>query len=442
MLNESELSELIQDQIIRDAKGQWARLSFLSKQLDGLVAKTWTPPDMDDEYKDFLRKSRSPLLDFAAKCIAQGLAIDGHSDPEVWDRVWNGSGMDGRQSALNYETVAYGYGYVLAFPGDPDGLVSRPLSAMTTFSVNEDPWDDDPQYVLHCVKHNPAQPDSELWRLFDSEAMYSFRGRPDRPRDVKITEHDLGVNPVTVIRSEFAYDGFPRSVVEPGIPAYKRVVDATFSVKMLERYGAFPQKYQSGGQIATDEQGNALIRPSADSILHSDEFDTKFGAFPAADIEKATAAVDHHMQQLAAILNLPPHYLLGKVVNLSSDALAATETSWLRLITRLQGSMEDGYEAHLRKGAAILGMTDAAQDLTSEVHWRDTSVRSLAQVADAAQKLDAMGADRELLFQMIPGWSKQDAQIATRVALTRDKTNPLRGDAVTATADSLDESTD
>lgn len=440
-LNESEVVQVIGDSLLPDARSRWGRLSMKAKQFQGLVTKTWTPPDMEGEYRDFLRKARSPLLEFAAKCIAEGLVVDGYSDDEVWERVWTATGMGGMQSAINFDAVAYGYTYLLAFPGDPDGIVSRPLTARTTFSSQTDPWDTDPQFVLHQVRKDATRPEREIWRLFDDEAMYTIKGKPTSGR-VSITEHGLGANPVTMVQTSFDPDGFPDSVVEAGVPAYSRVVDATFALKMIERYGAFPQKYQAGGEVATDESGNALIRPSADSLLHSDDFDTKFGSFAAADIDKATAAVDHHMQQLAAILSIPPHYLLGKVVNLSSDALAATETGYSRKIQSLQSSMQDGYEAHLRKGAALLNLSTAAQSTDSELHWLDTSVRSLAQVADAVQKLDAVGADRELLFQMVPGWSKQDAQVATRVALSRDQNQPQTGGAVTAAAETPDISTD
>lgn len=436
-LDRSTVVQLVGDSLLPDARTQWGRLSMRAKQFQGLVTKTWTPPAMEAEYRDFLRKSRSPLLEFAARCIAEGLVVDGYSDLDVWKKVWVDTGLSGMQPAINLDAVTFGYTYLLAFPGDPDGIVSRPLTARTTFSMREDPWDTDPEYVLHAVRRDLARPDKDVWRVFDDECMYTIKG-PLTTAAVSVTEHSLGVNPVTMIQTSFDADGFPDSVVEPGIPAYARVVDATFALKMIERYGAFPQKYQAGGEVATDENGNALIRPSADSLLHSDDYDTKFGSFAAADIDKAAAAVDHHMQQLAAILSIPPHYLLGKVVNLSSDALAATETGYSRRTQSLQASMQDGYETHLHKGASLLGLPDADE---SELHWLDTSVRSLAQVADAVQKLDAVGADRELLFQMVPGWSKQDAQVATRVALVRDKETPAGG-AVTAAANSPDESTD
>lgn len=442
-LSKADLSEIIHDDVLPAAKSKWAQNNLLSKQLGGLVTKTWTPAGVDAEYSDFLRKSRSPLLDFAAQCIAQGLVIDAHSNPKVWEEAWQAAGMDGRQSALNYQAVAYGYGYLLSFPGDPDGVVMRPLSVHSTFSTKADPWDDELEFVLHRVKPGKKDGSGQLWRFFDDECMYEIKGRPDQlDGEIVPTEHGLGVNPVTLIQSQFAMDGLPASVVEPGLQAYKRVVDATFTLKMVERYGMFPQKWQAGGVMGVDEQGNALVRPSVDSILHTEEYEAKFGTFAATDMDKAVAAVDHHMQQLAAVLQLPPHYLLGKVVNLSSDALAATETGYSRRIKLLQESMGEGYERALRVAAACIGDEKAAADMAAEVHWTDTSVRSLAQVADAVQKLDAVGADRELLFKMVPGWSAADAQAATRIALYRDKNQPSNGDAVTATAVSPGTSTD
>ena len=60
------------------------------------------------------------------------------------------------------------------------------------------------------------------------------------------------------------------------------------------------------------------------------------------------------------------------------------------------------------RDAAILDR-DAADDTAAEIHWRDTSTRSLAQTSDAVVKLATVGAPLEMLFALIPGWSKSDA---------------------------------
>lgn len=401
-LSSVELSALITDQVMKPARQEWSRLRWLQKNIDGGLLKTWMPDNADAEYRDLLLKSRSPWLLFVRDCIAQGLIVDGYSHEATWSQAWQANGMDGRQNALNREVVGLGYSYLMSLPADGGGVVMRPLSAHQTFSTKADPWDDHPEYVLH--KQNEKK-----WHFFDDEAQYTITGTPSRIEKLEISEHGAGFTPVSLIANEFAMSGFPASSIEPAIPVYKRIVDATFTLQMVQRYGAFPQHNMAGGKIAVDDDGNALMRPSVDSLLHSDDPLTKFGSFPAADIEQVAGAVDTHIKHLSAVCQVPPHYLLGAIVNMSAEGIAAAESGYFRNIDDHKVVMGEGYELALRSAAAILGHDTAAKDTSSQVHWQDTSTRSLAQISDSVVKLKTVGAPLEMLFAMIPGWSKTDA---------------------------------
>jgi hypothetical protein len=401
-LDSTELSALIKGEILKPARVQWSNLRWLQKKIDGGLNKTFIPPHADTEYKDFLKKARSPWLLFVRDCIAQGTIVDGYSHDETWREAWQGNGMDARQVVLNREVIGLGYGYLLTLPAEGEGVVMRPLSAHTTFSTKTDPWDDSPTYVLHKVSDT-------RWYFWDDEAQYTITGTPEKIKELQVAPHGMGVNPVTMIQNEFALDGLPKSSIEPAIPVYERIVDATFTLQMVQRYGAFPQKYQTGGSIGVDEAGNALVRPSVDSLLHSTDYDTKFGAFPATDIGQVAEAVDTHIKHLSAVCQVPPHYLLGAIVNMSAEGIAAAESGYFRNIADHQVVMGEGYELAMRKAAAILGHADAADDVASQVHWADTSTRSLAQISDSVVKLQTVGAPLEMLFAMVPGWSKTDA---------------------------------
>ena len=418
----SDIQDVVVDEVMPAAKGQWSRNAMTSKNLNGLITKTWMPEGADAEYKDFMRKARSPWLQYAARVLSQGLIVDGYSDSDVWSKVWQGSGMDGRQSALNEQVTGFGYGLLLTFPSDDGGVFMRPLSVLSTHAWSEDPWSNSPDVVVHKVTE-------KLWRIFTDEAMFELHGTPDRPEgDIVVTEHRAGVNPVTLIPAQFAMDGLPGSLVMEGFPAYKRIVDATFALQMLQRYAGFPQKWQSGGEVAEDEHGNSLVRPSVDSLLHSDDPTSRFGNFAPADMNQMIAAVDKHVQDLAVATQIPPHYLLGKVVNLSSDALAATETAYSRLIGTMRESAGEGYEQALRIGAAHLGLSDAAADLNSEIHWRDTGVVALGSASDAVVKFHSVGVPAKYLLRFVPGMSKNEIEDAAAEMGTRSETSgPSQG---------------
>lgn len=405
----SEILTLLQG-MHKEAKTEWQSLKVQQATLEGSLSKVWMPKGADAEYNDLMRKARSPWLRYAAECFTNALIIDGYSDARAWSDAWERSGFSGKQHAVNFEAVAYGYSYILTFPANDGSVLLRHLPIAQTYAVKADPWDDQPSFVLHKIN-------DKFWRAFDDTAMYEVRGSLEHG-EVTATPHGLGRCPVSIIQAHPQGE----SVVSIGQQAYKRTVDSVFTLQMVQRYGAFPQKYQSGGEILTDDEGNALIQPSADSLIYASDAETRFGSFASADINQVVNAVDSSVSQLAAMLAIPPHYLLGKVVNLSSEALAATETGFIRKLGMIQESLGEGYEQALRNASAFLGDLEASRDYASEVHWKDVTVRTLASAADAIQKLSSLGAPTEQLFLMVPGWTKQDALNAARTPETADPT--------------------
>lgn len=417
-LTEPAVVELIQEELRKPAEHEWQRLKVWEARRNGNLVKTWMPDGVDDEYQDTMRKARGPWLQFAAEIYAQSISVEAAADPETWERGWIATGMDARQQTLIRDACENGLSYLLTAPADGGGVFMRHLRAARTYHVLEDPWDDVPQYVLTRVRggrglHRDRSKD--LHRLFDAEAIYEVHGDMQRPERVTVTPHG-GPMPVSIVsagHTEEAPDGTDRAVspVEVGRSAYLRLVDAGFALLMVQRYGAFPQKWQTGGKIGTDAHGNALMRPSVDSLLHNEDYEARFGAFPAADIDKVVAAVDEQFEQMAAILQIPPHYMLGKVVNLSSDALAASEAGFQRKVATMRRHMGLGITRGLELTADILGV-DRSKVTPVPIAWEDFATTSLAAGADAALKLISVDADPEQAFRLVPTWSRAEARAA------------------------------
>ncbi len=400
---------------------EWARLSTLQKRLEGKLVRTWMPENADAEYRDLFRKASSPWLLFVRDCIAQGLHIDGYSSERVWRDVWQANGMDGRQGAANREAVGLGKSFLMVLPSST-GVVMRPLSALSTFAAFASPWDEYPEWVISRIGPQKASYWQSEWLFIDGQASYRFTGDARTPEKVRVTDHELGYTPVVQLSNTLAISGEPQSSVERAVPIYQRIVDATFTLQMLQRYAGFPQKWMAGGEIARDDNGNPLVRASVDSLLHASGDageSARFGSFAPADLNQAVAALDAHIKHLSAVCQVPPHYLLGAVVNMSAEGIAAAESGYFRNIGDRQGALGEGYELALRTGAAIIGDSDAADDIASQVHWADVSARSLAQISDAVVKLATVGAPLELLFAMVPGWSKTDVVEAAEFVRSR-----------------------
>lgn len=414
MMDATELGALCAT-LQKDARIEWARLATLQRKIEGRLVSTWTPEGADSEYRDLFRKASSPWLLFGRDVIAQGCRINGYSDEQVWDLAWQANGMDGRQVEVNQEAIGLGKSFIMTIPAKGDGVVMRPLSALDTFAVYDDPWDEYPVHVLSRLTPKRLSFWESDWIFVDAEGSYRFHGDPARPMDVEFSAHGLEVCPVVMIENTLSSNRSPKSSVEPAIPVYQRIVDATFTLQMVQRYGAFPQKWMAGGEIAQNADGTPAVRSSVDGLIHAKGVtgeSARFGTFDAAELNQVVVALEAHIKHLSALLQVPPHYLLGAVVNMSEAGIAAAESGYHRNLADRHISLGEGYELALRTAAAILGLTAAADDTSSEVHWDDVATYSLNQVADAVVKLSAVGAPAEMLFALVPGWNRTDALAA------------------------------
>lgn len=422
----AEVAELVNG-VSKDAFTEWARLSLLQKRIDGKLIRTWMPSNADTEYKDLFRKASSPWLLFVRDCIAQGLIVDGYSDDIVWEEVWQANGMDGRQGDINREVVGLGRSYLLLLPAKDGGVAIRPLSGLTTYAVYSDPWEEFPDFTITRIGKQKASFWDSEWVVVDADAMYRFKGDPRRsPTGMVTTEHGRSYTPVVQLSNTLSVDGTPRSSIAPLVPIYQRVVDATFTLQMVQRYGAFPMKWMAGGEIAKNADGTPAVRASVDTLLHASGTSgetARFGSFDATNLEQVVAALEKHLSDLFTTAQVPPQYT-GKVVNMSAEGIAAAEAGYFRNVAERQTSLGEGYELAMRVGADYLGQTEAAEDTSSQVEWADVSSRSLAQISDAIVKLATVGAPIEMLFGLLPGWSKQDVLEAAQIVRDRKAIEP------------------
>lgn len=401
-------------QLQTDARAAWAPLQTLQKHIDGQLLKTWMPDNADGEYRDLLRKSASPWLGFARDAIAQGCIVSGYTNTDLWERAWRANGMDGRQDVVTRDAVAFGRGFLAVLPSsDADSVIMRPMGALETFAVYDDPWDEYPRHVLHRRKPRTGRQTfwQGEWMLVDKESIYRFSGTPATPEDVKREDHELGFTPVVGVSNTL--DAAPQSSIADKVSVYKRIVDATFTLQMTQRYGAFPQKWMAGGDVSPD------LRASIDSLLHAagEAGETaRFGAFPAADLDKVVQALDAHIKHFSAVVQVPPHYLLGAVVNMSAEGIAAAEAGYHRNLSARKKALGEGYELAMRTAASLLGDESAAQSNSDQVEWENVSSWSLSQVTDAVQKIEMSTGPLEELYRMIPGWTKADAAKALEAA--------------------------
>lgn len=433
-LSSAEANALAGD-LLKSATTEWARLRKYVRYARGKQALPWLPEGVETEYRDIATKSASNWIDLVIRAVTQGLIVDAYgddADSNLWAEAWQANGMDARQHALSRAAGTLGYSFINVLPSEDDGVWMRPEAATSQYAVYDDPSDEWPTHSIRQIT-KPGKGKPGRWELYDAEARYLLTGQMGRAEVVTL-EHNLEVCPVVRMLWQIDLLGDPMGEVEPVISIQDRIVDATFTLQMVAKYGAFPQRWIAGinpgeplrdadGAPLLDSSGNPImptIKAYIDHILLASDVDTKFGQFAAADLRQYVEALEAHIRHLAAITQTPPHYLLGSLVNLSAEALAAAESGLQRKIREKREVLGEGYEQAMRLAALVLGDEAAAMDTSSQVHWQDVESRSLAQTADALLKLGQLGVPPKMLFQMIPGWTQADAEEAALLVADAD----------------------
>jgi len=399
----------VASRLVQQSAPARVKLSILTRYMRGQQPEPWLPDGIDTEYREIAKASASNWLQLVVRAVGQGLIADGFGSlgesSRVWAECWQANGMDARQHGLNEAALVHGHAYLIVGMDGARRVLMRPESAEHVSCEYESPDDEWPTVAVRVLSNTRAE-------VYDAEARYTLIGNLGSAT-VTIDRHEFGVTPVAKVQADLSLLGSPQGEIAQVIPIQNRIVDATFNLQMVAKYGAFPQRWISG---ITVNAGDPPVRAYVDSILTADDPDTKFGQFAPADLRQFIDALETHVRHLAAITQTPPHYLLGSMVNLSADALAAAESGLQRKIRSRREMLAEGYESALRLAARGIGDEVTVNDPSAQLHWQDVESRSLAQTSDALLKLSQLGVPVEMLFRMIPGWTQTDAEEATQIA--------------------------
>jgi len=255
------------------------------------------------------------------------------------------------------------------------------------------------------------------WRLYDADSIIILE--PDSkgdPMAVGIEEHNLGQCPVVRLRNvDFLNEpdapptrfigptsGRTGGEVEHLIPLQDQIDITSFDLLVAQHFQSFRQRYILGW-VAEEEQVKA--KATASRLWTFEDPEIKIGEFGQVDLKGYLDSRESTVTHLGVISQTPGHELLGKMVNLSADALVAAETGRRRKVLERQSLFGESWEQVLGLASAAAGFEVSEE---AEVRWRDTEARSLGQTIDALLKLSQMGVPPEELWERVPGITQAD----------------------------------
>lgn len=414
------------------------RLEVIRDYMANKVIDIYVPKKAKAEYHLLVDQSRFNVLPLVRKSLAQNLFVDGYrparqaTNTATWDAVWQPNRMDARQGGIHRSAITYGFAYATVLPGtkgDERSAVITPYSPLRLTALYEDPVNDEwPVYAMTVEMPDVLSRDPRIdpvavnalpvrARIWDDTSVYTieFAAGSRTKTDVKVQHHDLRVCPVVRYVNEFDLDGCTLGEIEPLLPLQRQLNQTTFGLNMAQQFTAFIQRWATGMAIEEDEDGNPVepFISAADELWQNESPDGRFGAFPQGDLKGYLESRDKTLLFVASTSQTPPHNLLvgSGISNLSAEALAALDSGQGRNVADHKTTFGEAHEQTLRLAGKARGDENAWNDTSAQVVWRDTTPRSLAQVADALGKLATqLGIPPRALWEKIPGVTDQDLE--------------------------------
>jgi hypothetical protein len=335
------------------------------------------------------------------------------AESALWG-AWVDNDMEAQSSQGFLESLIAARSFVTVW-GDADGE--------PTIS-----WEHPAQVIVDYEPSNPRKRRAALkiWRddtmehadLYTPDAVYKF-GRSVSPllRNVPgvtnwnaggWTEREpavpnpLGVVPIVEVPNRPLLGREPQSEIQ-GAMAMQDAINLLWSYLFTAAdFAALPARVVMGQEPPKmpilDDAGNIIgSRPVEISKLEQGRLlwltgDGKIGQWDAASLEVFTNAIEVAVGHLAAQTRTPQHYLIGKMANLSAEALLAAETGLVKKVEEAQTFFTPPMREVFRLVALVQDdPATAALARRGRVQWQESESRSEAQLVDALQKLSALG---------------------------------------------------
>ena len=428
-LSEDDARETAED-LLKVRQTELRRLNKIRRYMNGDICRVYSPKKTTSEYRQIVDMSKVNILPLIISAFAQNLFAEGYrgkrkkKNADAWD-IWQDNRMDQRQALIYRSALTYGLSYATTFKKQGGGALITPYSPLQLTAVYDDPVNDEwPVYAITCSDGYDPQKRKRIVRveLLDNEWRYRFQ-RIDGEEQLEYVEdgsgaHGLPKTPVVRwVNTGQDLDEGPVSEVEPLFPLQDQLDNTTYSLLIKQQFQAFRQRWAANMTIEQDANG-ADVQPFNAGVdrLWQAEGDVKFGEFEEGSLQGLLDSRQSTLSIIATVAQISPQALIlssGTVANLSADALAALESSQQRKQAGMKTSFGESDEQLLRLCSAAAGI-DGYDDRSSQIVWRDTESRSLAQAADAINKLASINipprALWDLLLDWLPNLSQQDLE--------------------------------
>lgn len=377
-------------------------------QLDAYYRGNHPLPEIVDaetrrRYLEFMRRSRSNYMAVVVDSEAERIHWNGvrlgadktaEPDAELWELLQrNGVDTDfslATQTALTQRRAYWSVWYPAQRGGDPVIRVEDPAQVI----VEHEPGDRSKRAAALKLWYDDWD-GSKLANVYLPNWTYRFRwhdGDAVRPsgwyeREAPL-RNPLGVVPIIpmVNRPSLNRDPDGRSEIDGLTVIQDRINQTDLNRQVAEHFAAFRQKWATGLDIPTDENGDpvAPFKSAIDSFWVSSSDKAKWGEFEATNLQNYDYPKQGDIQDIAIISATPRHYFTVNGQAPSGDSIKSAESGLIAKCVAFQ--RETGNPAI----SEIVNLVRRVQDLPPEIVtpvWGDPEYRTFSQLVDGTAKL-------------------------------------------------------
>lgn len=434
---------------------------MLRAYYDGTAKLEYAGKKFRETFGDLFRDWSDNFLALVVDAVAERLIVEGfrvptpkpsgaapgdgtptqqqqQGDDAAW-AIWQANHLDADSHLAHLDSLVVGCGYVSVW-GSPDGQPVIAVEDPCEVVVDHAPgnrrvrraalkrWRDDddlimatlylPDGVYKFVSDKPLKRDSGQHLdsvRYERRVVRVDPADPDSAPEPWPLDNPVGVVPIVPLPNRPRTSGAFESEIDQFRPLQDGLNKIMADMMVASEYTAFPQRWVTGIDVPTDDNGNPMepFRAGPGNLWSVDpveegEQPTTFGQFPAADLKPYVDAIAMIVQHLSSRSRTPPHYLLGQAgVFPSGESLKSAETGLVAKTRLKMRPLGEAWEEIERLAFRFAGDDQRAAAIGMETMWRNPESRSQAETTDAAIKLQALGVPQEALWAYI-GASPQE----------------------------------
>jgi hypothetical protein len=403
---------------------RWARMRVFDDYFEGRHPNAFATAQWREAFGSLLRELNDNWCQVVVTSAARRLKVQGFrfgsnraADQDA-NAIWQANGLDAQSKMAQQEAIKLGEaGWLVEPPMDGRKYPRITWEHPSEFIVAHAPGDRRVR-VAALKKWHDELDDYWYATLFLPGSIWKFRSERTnkdgkgpikwgfRPGGGEFP-NPLGVVPGVAIQNDPSLTG-GRSDLASGIPIQDAVNKLCSDMIVASEYAAYPQRVITGAELPDDPVEAAKVKTGVQRIFTVEDPAARVFNLQAADLKNYVNAIEMFIQHFAAQTNTPPHYLLGNMVNISGDALAAAESGLVSKVDDKKDPFGEAHEDMMRLAFLSMGDLERANADDAETLWAPSERRSFAQVVDGAVKLAQIGFPPETVMEEL-GWSPQRA---------------------------------